>query len=261
MITAKMKFLGFNEVESIDVDPINQTFVREDKTFHVNELQIDNPVTGTVYGSLLNFQGVMNQLKDQLTEKPYTSPPNAPILYIKPANTFNRNGAGIPIPENVAKLEIGASLGIVIGKKAVTVTEETALSYIAGYVIVNDVSIPHESLFRPAIQQKARDGFCPMGPWIVDQNHVDDPDNLAIRVYINNELVQENSTKNLIRSVPRLLVDVTEFMSLNPGDVLFVGVPEMAPLAEIGDKVRIEIEGLGSLENIIVEDISFIWRE
>ncbi|MET1013614.1 MAG: fumarylacetoacetate hydrolase family protein [Paenisporosarcina sp.] len=261
MIKAKMKFLGSNEVESIEIDPVNQTFNLKDRPFNVNKVQVDIPITGTIYGTLLNFQGTMELLGNQVHEKPYVSPPKAPILYIKPANTFNRNGEAIVMPTEVTALEMGASLGIVIGKKAIAVNEETALSYIAGYTIVNDVSVPHESLFRPAVQYKARDGFCPIGPWIVDQDQVDDPDNLTIRVYINDELKQENTTKHLIRTVSRLVVDVTEFMTLNPGDVLLVGVPEKPPLAKVGDKVRIEIEGIGSLENIIAAEHSFIRRD
>lgn len=261
VIKAKMKLLGSNHFESIHVDPKNNTVVLSDQSFYANDVQLDTPINGTVYGTLLNFQGALEELGEQVNEKPYVSPPKAPILYIKPVNTFNRNGEGIPMPPHVSELEIGASLGIVIGKKAVAVNEETARSYIAGYTIVNDVSIPHESLFRPAVQYKARDGFCPIGPWIVEENQLDDPDNLTIRVYINDEVTQDNSTKNLIRNVSRLLVDVTEFMSLNPGDVLLLGVPEKAPLAKVGDKVRIEIEGIGSLENFIVAEQTFIRRD
>jgi 5-oxopent-3-ene-1,2,5-tricarboxylate decarboxylase/2-hydroxyhepta-2,4-diene-1,7-dioate isomerase len=86
---------------------------------------------------------------------------------------------------------------------------------------------------------------------------LENPDDVTIRVYINDELKQENSTNNLIRPVARLLVDVTEFMTLSPGDVLLVGVPEDAPLATIGDKVRIEIKGIGSLENVLVDEKFF----
>jgi 5-oxopent-3-ene-1,2,5-tricarboxylate decarboxylase/2-hydroxyhepta-2,4-diene-1,7-dioate isomerase len=120
--------------------------------------------------------------------------------------------------------------------------------------------VPHDSIYRPAVQHKSRDGFCPIGPWVINQQALENPDDLLIRVYINEELRQENSTTNLIRSVGRLLADVTEFMTLSPGDVLLVGVPEEAPQANIGDIVRIEIAGIGSLENIIVDEKSFIQR-
>ena len=92
------------------------------------------------------------------------------------------------------------------------------------------------------------------------RDEVDNPDDLTIRVFINDKLQQENSTSNLIRSVSRLLADVTEFMTLSPGDVLLVGVPEEAPQAEVGDKIRIEIAGIGSLENVIVDEKESKWR-
>ena len=120
-----------------------------------------------------------------------------------------------------------------IGKQATHVSEEEALDYVSGYTIVNDVSVPHKSVYRPAVQQKSRDGFCPIGPWIVNRDAVANPDNLVVRVFINDELRQENNTSNLIRSISRLLVDVTDYMTLSPGDVLLVGVPEKHHLQEL----------------------------
>ena len=255
-----MKVFGVHDLISVDVNTARNTVVINGNELSTNDIQLDTPILGTVFGTLVNFKGVLEELGDTVNDKPYLSPPVAPVLYIKPENTFNRYGAGIPMPEGISKLEMGASLGIVIGKKAVAVTEELALDYIAGYTIVNDVSVPHDSIYRPAVQHKSRDGFCPIGPWVINRQAVENPDDLIIRVYINDELRQENSTTNLIRSVGRLLADVTEFMTLSPGDVLLVGVPEEAPQANVGDKVRIEIAGVGSLENIIVEEKAFIRR-
>ncbi|MDX1806974.1 MAG: fumarylacetoacetate hydrolase family protein [Paenisporosarcina sp.] len=260
MGNARIKVFGIHDLISVDANTASNTVVIDGNEFSTNDIQLDSPISGTVFGTLVNFKGVLEELGDTVNDKPYLSPPVAPVLYIKPANTFNRYGAGIPMPEGISKLEMGASLGIVIGKKAVAVNEELALNYIAGYTIVNDVSVPHDSIYRPAVQHKSRDGFCPIGPWVINRQAVENPDNLLIRVYINDELRQENSTTNLIRSVGRLLADVTEFMTLSPGDVLLVGVPEEAPQANVGDKVRIEIAGIGSLENIIVDEKAFTQR-
>ena len=257
---AKLKLMGVQVFISVDVNTETNSVVIDGNDLRTNDLQFDTPISGTVIGSLVNYKGVFEGLANEVNKKPYLSPPNAPILYIKPANTFNRYGAGIPMPEGITKLEMGATLGIVIGKKAVAIQEKTALHYVAGYTIVNDVSVPHDSIFRPAVQHKSRDGFCPIGPWIINRDAIDNPDDLAIRVYINDELKQENSTRNLIRSVARLLADVTEFMTLSPGDVLLVGVPEAAPQAKIGDKVRIEIAGIGALENMVVDEKAYLRR-
>ena len=259
MSRARIKVFGANELVAVDVNIVTNTITIKDSVLSANDIQFDTPITGTVFGTLLNYKGALDRLGDTVNEKPYNSPPIAPVLYIKPANTFNRYGAAIPMPAGISRLEMGAALGLVIGKQAVAVDEENALTYVAGYTIVNDVSVPHDSVYRPAVQHKARDGFCPIGPWIIDRQEVDNPDDLTIRVFINDKLQQENSTSNLIRSVTRLLADVTEFMTLSPGDVLLVGVPEDAPQAEIGDKIRVEIAGIGSLDNVIVDEKEFKW--
>jgi 5-oxopent-3-ene-1,2,5-tricarboxylate decarboxylase/2-hydroxyhepta-2,4-diene-1,7-dioate isomerase len=153
----------------------------------------------------------------------------------------------------VDQVVIGACLGVVIGRSATKVAVGNALSYVEGYTIVNDVSIPHESVYRPPIAYNARDGFCPIGPWVVQRESIAHPDQLGIRVYINEKLVQENTTANLIRSVAQLIAEVSQFMTFYAGDTLLVGVPEQAPLAQAGDQVRIEIDQIGSLQNHVVK--------
>lgn len=261
MSQAKVKLVGKQELVSATVNPESNKVTLNGTECNVNELQVDSPISGTVFGAALNYKGALESLGDAVNEKPYNAPPIAPVLYIKPANTFNRHGGGIPMPEGMSELEMGAALGIVIGKQATAISEEDALSYVAGYTVVNDVSVPHESVYRPAVQHKSRDGFCPVGPWIVKESEVNNPDNLTVRVYINDELKQENTTSNLIRSVKKLLADVTDYMTLSVGDVLLIGVPENAPHAKVGDKVRIEIEQVGTLENVVVEEKVFLQGE
>lgn len=217
--------------------------------YHIDSLPLDIPKIGTVYGTLLNFKGVYDEYTPLMDKEPYKSSPKAPILYIKPQNTQISHKEAIPLPKNMDVLEMRASLGIVIGKTATNVQQEDVHEYIHGYTIVNDVTIPHENIHRPAIKEKARDGFCPIGPWITCRHSVTNPNDLAIKVYVNGQLQQENTTKHLYRSIEKLVTDVTEFMTLYKGDVLLVGAPENPPLATLNDFVRIEIEGIGSLEN------------
>lgn len=158
------------------------------------------------------------------------------------------------MPEEIEAVEIGAALGVVIGQTACRVPVARALDFVAGYTLVNDVSVPHKSFYRPSIRYKCRDGFCPIGPWVLQRNAVANPDRLTVRVFVNGGLRQENQTANLIRSVAQLLADVSDFMTLGPGDVLSVGVPEKAPLARIGDRVAVEIEGIGRLENPVIAE-------
>ncbi len=196
----------------------------------------------TVYAAALNFKGTLARLGEALYRDPYKNPPKAPVLAIKPANCRIGNGAPIPCPAGVDRLRIGGTLAVVIGD---------APGRIAGYAIANDVSIPHDSYYRPAIQQRCRDGFCPIGPVVAPVN-LADPDRTEIRIFVNGRPVCTDNTANLVRGIPRLLADIAEFMTLSPGDILLVGEPDNAPLAGPGDRVRIEIDGLGAIENPIV---------
>ena len=208
---------------------------------------------GTVYGTLLNHADALAALGAAVHEPPYKAPPKAPVLYIKPRNTWARAGDAIVVPAGVSELEIGATLGLVIGRTACRVQEAEALSFLAGCVIVNDVSVPHASYDRPSLRFKARDGFCPIGP-VVPLERVGSLDALPVRVEVDGVLVHRSSTAGLIRPVARLLAEVSEFMTLSPGDVLMLGVAAGAPRAQAGQRVSILIDGLGRLDNPLVAE-------
>jgi 5-oxopent-3-ene-1,2,5-tricarboxylate decarboxylase/2-hydroxyhepta-2,4-diene-1,7-dioate isomerase len=211
------------------------------------------PCRGTVYGTLLNHRDALAALGSAVNEPPYKAAPRAPILYIKPRNTWIAAGETIVVPAGVEALEIGATLGLVIGRPACRVDESEALSFVAGYVIVNDVSVPHDSYYRPSLRFKARDTFCPIGPFVA-RDAVGSPDALGIVVTIDGETVQRASTAGLIRSTARLIAEVSDFMTLAPGDVLSVGVAAGAPRARAGQRVGIAIDGLGRLDNPLIAE-------
>ena len=210
-------------------------------------------LSGAVYGTLLNHDTAVRALGDAVTQPPYKGAPRAPVLYIKPRNTLLAHGAAVEVPSGVPELEIGGCLGLVIGRAACRLEGAAALDWVAGYLIVNDISVPHPSYFRPSIRFKARDGFCPLGPRVVARAAIGNPDALTVRVSVDGQLRQEASTSHLVRSVGKLLADVTDFMTLSPGDVLAVGVAAPAPRARPGQRVCIEIDGLGRLENTVVQ--------
>ena len=211
------------------------------------------PVRGTVYGTLLNEKAALAALGEQVHAAPYKAPPKAPILYIKPRNTWVDSGASVQVSSDAPELEMGATLGVVIGRTASHVTAAEALNHVAGYVVLNDISVPHASFYRPSIRFKCRDGFCPISP-VVPKEAVADPDQLAITVSLDGVLVQQTTTANRVRSVAQLLADVTEFMTLHPGDVLSIGVAAGSALARAGQRVCIQIEGVGVLENTLVAE-------
>ncbi len=139
----------------------------------------------TVYGTLLNHRAALAALGDSVHQPPYKAPPKAPVLYIKPRNTWAGPGAEVVVPAGESELEIGASLGLVFGRTACRVSEGTALEYLEGYTIVADISLPHSAFYRPSVRLKARDGFCPMLPGCVPRAQVANPDALPVRVSID----------------------------------------------------------------------------
>jgi 5-oxopent-3-ene-1,2,5-tricarboxylate decarboxylase/2-hydroxyhepta-2,4-diene-1,7-dioate isomerase len=219
----------------------------------VADLEWEPPVRGTVYGTLLNFRDALAALGDAVSKPPYKAPPKAPVLYIKPRNTRSAHGRPIVVPAGVTALQMGASLGVVIGRTACRLREADAMAFVAGFTIVNDVSIPHDDYYRPSIRYKCRDGFCPLGPWVLARRHVRTPDALDMRVDIDGVVRQRANTRDLVRPIGRLLADVTEFMTLAPGDVLMVGVPGGAPQAQAGQRVAITIDGVGTLANPLID--------
>lgn len=210
-------------------------------------------LTGTVYGTLLNHASARDALGEAVNAAPYKAPPQAPVLYVKPRNTLVGPGTAVQVPAECKSLEIGACLGLIIGRPACRLSLANALDHVGGYAIVSDISVPHASYYRPALRYKARDGFCPLGAF-VPREVVSDPDRLQIDTYIDDARVASASTAGNLRSVAQLLVDVTDFMTLVPGDILATGVAAPAPQARAGQSVRIEIAPLGSLSHTLVAE-------
>ena len=222
----------------IEVGPLNSDRADQD---------LETPISGTVYGVLLNVRQQVEALGEALDQPPYARPPRAPVLYIKPPNTYRPHGAEVAVPASAPVLETNATLAVVIGRTASRVMEAQALDHVLGYAVAIDICIPHANLYRPAIRQRCRDGFLPIGPWITARADVADPDALEVVVRINGEERSRFSTSDLVRPVARLIAEVTDFMTLFEGDVLLVGLPPDGPQAKVGDRVEAEISGVGAV--------------
>ncbi|HVW67938.1 MAG TPA: fumarylacetoacetate hydrolase family protein [Steroidobacteraceae bacterium] len=258
MIDVLMRTRGLKQPLLAQIDPLNGFVHANGRQLSAAQLSCDVPTTGTVYGVLFNFPATLAALGGAVNEAPYLAPPRAPVLYIKPVNTWIGAGMPIPLPPDVPAVRVGVTLGVVIGRTATRVSAARAFDHVAGYTVVNDISVPHDNYYRPPLRDSCRDGFCPIGPWIVPSSAVADPAKLTLRAYVNGELRQENTTGRLVRSIPRLLADITEFMTLDEGDVLMIGVPENPPLARVGDRVAVAVEGVGRLENPIVAEAELL---
>ena len=201
---------------------------------------------GTVYGTLLNFKAELAAMQPQMNQPPYKAPPQAPVLYIKTANTWSANGASIAVPTRVPEVEIGATIAMVIADKKVR------------FVLMNDLSIPHSSYFRPPVKFKCLDGFLGIGSQTVETNQ---PQNFKLEVRVNGKLVQSLDFSQLVRPAAQLFADVSGFMTLHEGDVLMLGCDCLSngkrPVAKVGDVITISAPShpaLGTLSNTLVAE-------
>lgn len=204
-----------------------------------------------VVAPLLNRPEDRAALGETVHAAPYKAPPRAPVLYLRPRNTWSGEGDAVVVPSGVAVLRVGATLGAVIGRVACRVAAADALQLVAGWVIVNDLAIPHTSLYRPALRERCRDGFCAISlPH--PREALGDPDAATWRVLIDGQLVEVGATAGAVRPFGTLLADITEFMTLHPGDIALLGASNHGPLAAAGQTVSVEIGGLGRLTNRLV---------
>lgn len=209
--------------------------------------------TGSLFGVALNYQGLLAGRLDEFGQPPYQKPPVKPVLFIKTSNTRNGNGQAVTAPSG-ERLQPGPALGVVIGCDASRVSAERALEHVAGYVLVNEFSLPEDSYYRPAVKAKCRDGFCAIGDEVVPVDAVPEPGRLELRLLVNGEVRQQNTTANLVRGIGQLIAELSEFMTLHKGDVLITGTPEGRVDVQPGDEVVVEIDGLGRLTNHIVAE-------
>jgi 2-keto-4-pentenoate hydratase/2-oxohepta-3-ene-1,7-dioic acid hydratase in catechol pathway len=159
-------------------------------------------------------------------------------------------------------LDYEGELVVVIGRRARHVPRERALEYVAGYMVGNDVSVRDWQLRSPTTTiGKSFDTHGPIGPWITTTDEIPDPDKLQLRTLVNGEPRQATSTGEMVFSIPEQIEHLSTAFTLEPGDLLFTGTPEGVGLLmkpprylTVGDRVRVEIDGLGAIENEIVAE-------
>lgn len=181
----------------------------------------------------------------------------SPILFAKYSNSLAAAGEVIPLPPVAVEYEYEAELAVVIGRRAQRVPEADALDYVLGYCNANDLSA--RELQRRTSQWmlgKILDKFFPIGPYLVTADEVTNPQDLSIRALVNGELGQDATTADMIFSVAYLISYMSNYFTLEPGDVIATGTPDRVPRPEktwlkAGDLVEIEIQGLGRLANVM----------
>jgi 5-oxopent-3-ene-1,2,5-tricarboxylate decarboxylase/2-hydroxyhepta-2,4-diene-1,7-dioate isomerase len=184
-----------------------------------------------------------------------TAIPSYPSYFMKPLGAVSHHGATVARPRGCRFLNYEGEIAAVVGRRCLNVPVDRALDYVKGYTIANDFGV-HD--FRHAdrgamFRVKGQDGFCPLGPFLVDASDVN-PDDLWLRTYVNDVLMQEAHTgSDLIFSIAYQIADISRLMTLDENDVLLTGTPARSRPVEPGDRVAVEVAGIGRLENAIVE--------
>jgi 5-oxopent-3-ene-1,2,5-tricarboxylate decarboxylase / 2-hydroxyhepta-2,4-diene-1,7-dioate isomerase len=182
--------------------------------------------------------------------------PSEPSYFMKPPSSLSGHLAPVFRPAGCRFLNYEGEVAVVIGRRCHRVGLDEALDYVGGYTVANDWGV-HD--FRHAdrgsmLRVKGQDGFCPLGPVMVDPGDVD-PEDLTLRTFVNGEEVQNGNTgSDLMFSFAYQIADVARLITLEPGDVLLTGTPANSRPVEPGDVVAVEVEGIGRLENTVVQD-------
>lgn len=191
------------------------------------------------------------------------SVPSEPVIFMKAVSAITGPNDAVAKPRGSTKLDWEVELGVVIGKKALYVSEAEADAHIAGYCVVNDLSEREFQLERPGRQWdkgKGCDTFGPIGPWLVTKDEVGDAGNLSMWLEVNGKRFQNGSTATMVYKPAFLVSHLSQYMSLQPGDVISTGTPpgvgmgQKPPLfLSVGDRMRLGITGLGEQNQIVVQ--------
>ena len=215
------------------------------------DIQLLAPMTedAVVIGVSKNFRDFMERIGGEI--------PDEPVLFAKLPNTAAGPDSKIKLPELSNQITYEAEVAVMIGREGKNIPVNEAASFIFGYTIFNDLTAfdligKDKNLFRA----KNLDGFAPVGPWLVTADEISDPQNLSIKLWVNDELLQNSGTHQMIKTMTELISFISRDMTLKPGDIIATGSPAGTAnhhnpprFLKVGDMVKISIDGLGTLSN------------
>jgi 2-keto-4-pentenoate hydratase/2-oxohepta-3-ene-1,7-dioic acid hydratase in catechol pathway len=219
-----------------------------------------NPRIGPCVGSVGKFICIGLNYSDHAAESGMTLPAE-PVLFMKATSAICGPNDDVVMPRDSEKTDWEVELGVVIGKETKYVSEEHALSHVAGYCIVNDIS---ERAFQLEgtgqwVKGKSADTFGPIGPWLVTKDEVPDPQNLTLWLEVDGHRFQNGSTETMIFPVRYLVSYVSKYLSLQPGDIISTGTPPGVGFGQkpprylkAGNVMRLGIDGLGTQQQSVV---------
>ncbi len=191
---------------------------------------------------------------DHAAELSFKEAPKEPLVFLKGPNTLIGHKGETIRPSDVTFMHYECELAVVIGKQGKHIKSEDAYDYVSGYTVANDYALRDylENYYRPNLRVKNRDTGTPIGPYFVDKKDIEDPMNLKLTTTVNGEVVQTGSTKDMIFSIPFLIEYLSNFMTLNEGDIILTGTPKGSVDTKVGDVIVTEVESVGRLENTII---------
>ena len=252
-----------SHIPDINGDIINSESLKKISAIDLSNLPIISESTrlGACVGNIGKFLCIGLNYSDHAAESGLPVP-SEPILFSKATSAIVGPNDNVEIPRNSVETDWEVELGIIIGKKAKYIDEANAEEYIAGYCVVNDVSEREFQLKKEGQWTKGKscDTFGPTGPYLVTKDEIPDVQNLTMYLDVNGQRMQDGSTNTMIFSANHIVYYLSQFMSLNPGDVIATGTPPgvgggMKPpvFLKAGDKMKLGIEGLGEQSQTCIQ--------
>ena len=252
-----------SHIPDINGDSINSESLKKIAAINLSTLPIVSNDTrlGACVGNVGKFLCIGLNYSDHAAESGLPVP-SEPILFSKATSAIVGPNDNVEIPRNSSETDWEVELGIIIGKKAKYINEDEAEDYIAGYCVVNDVSERAFQIKREGQWTKGKscDTFGPTGPYLVTKDEIPDVQNLKMYLDVNGKRMQDGSTNTMIFSAKHIVYYLSQFMSLNPGDVIATGTPPGVGLGmkppvflNAGDTMKLGIEGLGEQNQICIQ--------
>ena len=232
------------------------------RSLNLNDLPLvsGNPRLGACVGNVGKFICIGLNYADHAAEAGMELPED-PVVFFKATSAIMGPNDPVEIPRNSVKSDWEVELGVIIGKQTKYVDEADALDHVAGYCVVNDLSERDFQLHRSGqwVKGKSCDTFGPIGPWLVTRDEVPDPQSLSMYLEVNGQRYQDGSTKTMHFNVAKVISHLSQFMSLQAGDVISTGTPPGVGMGQKpetylkpGDKMELGIEGLGvQTQNVV----------
>lgn len=233
-------------------------------TLSLDDVTLESPIPNPskILAIGINYEDHLMEVPEHIRKERNLTMPTVPVVFNKQVTSMNAPYGDIVLPPESLQMDYEAELAVIIGKTCRRVSEADALSVIAGYTILNDVTIRDWQLASPTMMMgKSWDTHCPMGPAIVTSDEVADPHNLGVRLTVDGEVRQNFNTGSMYFNIMQQIAHLSTAFTLMPGDIIATGTSAGVaffrpghPFLKEGQVVRTEIDGLGYIENKVVSD-------